>query len=298
MEIAELRSNNCQLSILRDNPLMRILVTGSLGQLGRAFRPVLAGHELFEGDLPEFDITDRPGLLAIFEMFRPELVIHCAAYTDVDGCARNPELAWRVNTFGSQNVALACRQVGADMVHISTNEVFSGDDPAGYNEWSPLKPMNPYACSKAAAELYVRQILPNHYIVRIAWLFAAGGRNFVHTILRHAREKGQIRVVADEIGNPTYANDAVEAVGRLITTGQYGTYHFTNQGACSRWQFANEILRMSNLPHVVNTPILSRDYQRASTPPRFAVLHNTAGAALGLTLRPWQTALEHFLQTL
>lgn len=277
---------------------MRILVTGSLGQLGKMFRPVLAQHELLEGDLPELDITDRPGLLAIFGAFRPELVIHCAAYTDVDGCARNPELALRVNAFGSQNVALACRQLGADLVHISTNEVFSGDDPAGYYEWSPLKPINPYATSKAAAENYVRQILPNHYIVRIAWLFAAGGRNFVHTILRHAREKGQIRVVADEVGNPTYAKDVAEAVGQLITTRQYGTYHLTNQGACSRWQFANEILRISNLTQVSNTPLLSRDYQRASSPPRFALLHNTAGAALGLTLRPWQEALTDFLHTL
>ncbi len=275
---------------------MRILITGGEGQLGRALRQALTTHQLTSIDLPEVDITDRQAITRAVAEAEAELVIHCAAYTDVDGCARNPALAYRVNGLGTQNVALACLELGAELVHISTNEVFSGDNPNGYEEWMPIAPRNPYARSKAAAEFHVRHLLQRAYIVRIAWAYAPGGRNFIHAILRRAREKGQVRVVTDEVGNPTYMHDVAVAIGQLIATGQYGTYHFVNSGACSRWEFANEILRLAGLDHVQNTPILSSEFQRASTPPPFAALHNTAGAALGITLRPWQDALADFMK--
>ena len=276
---------------------LRIFVTGVKGGLGRALQQVLAeGHELTGGDLPELDITEREQVFEAVEQHRPDIVIHCAAYTDVDGCARNPELVYQVNALGTQNVALACQSFGVAMCHVSTNEVFAGDHPAGYEEWMPLNPTNPYARSKAAAECFVRDILPQHYIVRLAWLFAPGGRNFVHTILRYGRERGRVQVVTDEVGNPTYALDLAAAIGRLVQTGQYGTYHLSNSGACSRWAFANEILRLAGLHEVVNAPILSSDFKRASTPPRFAILHNRAAAALGITMRPWQEALADFMR--
>lgn len=280
---------------------MRILITGALGQLGKALQQQLqrdpdANHELTLIDLPEVDITDRRAIFAVVETAAPEVVIHCAAYTDVDGCARNPELAYRVNGLGTQNVALACLAGDADMVHISTNEVFFGDDPNGYEEWRPIRPRNPYGLSKAAGEFYVRSHLQRYYVVRTAWLYAPGGRNFIHAILRRARETGEVRVVTDEVGNPTSAVDLAEAISRLITTRQYGTYHFVNSGACSRWAFADEILRQAGLD-AVNAPILSGAFQRASSPPPFGVLHNIAGAAIGITLQPWQQALAHYLQT-
>ena len=274
---------------------MRILITGANGQLGLALQRTLAGHTLTAVDLPAVDITDRASLAAVFAAVAPELVIHCAAYTDVDGCARDPERAYRVNTFGTQNVALACRAAGAALVHISTNEVFAGDEPGGYDEWLPPAPRNPYGRSKAAAEAHVRALLNRAYIVRTAWLYAPGGRNFIHAILRRARETGEVRVVTDEVGNPTYAADLAEAIARLIETGQYGVYHFVNSGACSRWAFANEILRQAGVA-ARNVPILSSAYPRASTPPPFAALHNRAGAALGITLRPWAEALADYLR--
>ena len=275
---------------------MRILITGANGQLGLALQRTLAGHTLTPVDLPAVDVTDRASLAAVFAAVAPELVIHCAAYTDVDGCARDPERAYRVNAFGTQNVALACRAAGAALVHISTNEVFAGDEPGGYEEWMPLAPRNPYGRSKAAAEAHVRALLSRAYIVRTAWLYAPGGRNFIHAILRRARETGEVRVVTDEVGNPTYAADLAEAIARLIETGQYGVYHFVNSGACSRWAFANEILRQAGVA-ARNVPILSSAYPRASTPPPFAALHNRAGAALGITLRPWAEALADYLRT-
>ena len=275
---------------------MRILITGANGQLGLALQRTLAGHTLTAVDLPAVDITDRASLAAVFAAVAPELVIHCAAYTDVDGCARDPERAYRVNAFGTQNVALACRAAGAALVHISTNEVFAGDEPGGYDEWLPPAPRNPYGRSKAAAEAHVHALLSRAYIVRTAWLYAPGGRNFIHAILRRARETGEVRVVTDEVGNPTYAADLAEAIARLIETGQYGVYHFVNSGACSRWAFANEILRQAGVT-ARNVPILSSAYPRASTPPPFAALHNRAGAALGITLRPWAEALADYLRT-
>lgn len=279
--------------------MKRLFITGGNGQLGRALQTELAtDYEVISGDLPEADIT-RPALFySVIEAAAPDLIIHCAAYTDVDGCALNPALANLVNALGTQHVAQACHTHGIPMVHISTNEVFAGDKPAGYTEWMPLNPANPYGRSKAAAEFAVRSLLPRHFIVRTAWMFAPAGHNFIHTILRLAREKAPLRVVTDEIGNPTYAPDLAWAIRQLIERGQYGTYHLVNEGACSRWAFARQILRTARMAHIPVEPILSRRFQRPSSPPRFGALINDAAAALDITLRPWPAALTEFMQSL
>lgn len=277
---------------------LHVAITGANGQLGMALQKALVGCKVVALVRPAGDITNRPTIQQALEQAQPDVVINCAAYTNVDGAAKDPSAAYLVNGHGAQNVALACHAIGADLVHVSTNEVFAGDCPAGYDEWDTVKPSNPYGNSKAAGEFHVRSVLPNHYIVRTAWLYAPDGRNFIHTILRVARTKGQLRVVTDEIGNPTYAKDVATAIAQLITTKQYGTYHFVNSGVCSRWAFANEILRLANLDHVSNKPILGNEFKRASTPPKFATLNNNAGAALGLTLRPWQEALADCLKSM
>ena len=274
---------------------MRIFITGANGQLGTALQNQLSEHELRAADLPQIDITNHQQIVGEIKGFQPDVVIHCAAYTDVEGAALDPELAYRVNGLGTQNVALACLQAGADLVHISTNEVFAGDQPDGYEEWMPLNPMNPYARSKTAAEFHVRSILSRSYIVRTAWLYARGGHNFIHAILRAAQEERALRVVSDEVGNPTYARDLAEALAKLIQTRQYGTYHFVNEGHCSRLTFAREALRLSGLENVPLTPILSSEFNRASSPPRYSALKNIAGAAIGIRLRPWQEALAEYL---
>jgi len=215
----------------------------------------------------------------------------------VDGCARDPERAYRVNALGTQNVALACAEAGAAMVYISTNEVFDGEATEPYREWDPPHPINPYGRSKAAGEWFVRHLLTRFYIVRTAWLYAPGGRNFPHRIIQLADERGALRVVTDEVGNPTYAPDLAEAIAALIRTDAYGVYHLTNAGYCSRYDFAREILRISGREHVPVEPITLAEFQRASTPPRFAPLANTAAAALGITLQPWQEALAEFLKS-
>jgi dTDP-4-dehydrorhamnose reductase len=274
---------------------MRILITGVEGQLGRALSHVLAEHDLHGVDLPAVDITTREAVFEIVGALAPDVVIHCAAYTNVDGCAQNPALAYRVNGLGVQNVALACMQFGADMVHLSTNEVFAGDQADGYEEWMAMRPPNPYGRSKAAAEFHIRSLLQRYYIVRTAWLYAPEGHNFIHAVLKMAREQGRLQVVTDEVGNPTSAADLAQAIGQLIRTGQYGTYHLVNEGACSRYAFAAEVLRLAGLGHIPIKPILSRDYQRVSTPPPYGALRNIAGAAIGIRLRPWREALADYV---
>ncbi|MEJ5198544.1 MAG: dTDP-4-dehydrorhamnose reductase [Anaerolineae bacterium] len=274
---------------------MRIAVTGAKGQLGRQLMAALAGHEPWGIDLPEEDIT-RPEMSDRLAAWRPDLVIHAAAYTDVDGCERDPELAFRVNAFGTQNVALAAQRAGAAMLYISTNEVFDGTRRDLYREWDQPNPMSAYARSKAAGEQIVRDLLGGRfYIVRIAWLFGPGGNNFVTKILAAAEKNGALRVAADEFGNPTYAPDLAAAIARLVATGHYGIYHLTNAGFCSRFEWAREIMRLAGRPDLPVTPILSADWPRPSRPPLHAVLANTAAAGLGIALRPWQEALAAYM---
>jgi dTDP-4-dehydrorhamnose reductase len=274
---------------------MRVFITGCKGQLGRALYEALTAHTLAGCDLPETDITDRRAIGRAVNDFAPHLVIHTAAWTDVDGCARDPEKAYRVNALGTQNVALACGSCDAAIVYISTNEVFDGRASVPYREWDPPHPINPYARSKAAGEWFTRHLLNRFYIVRTAWLYAPGGSNFPHRIVQLADQLGTLRVVTDEVGNPTFAPDLAAALAQLIQTEAYGVYHLTNAGYASRHDFAREILRISGREDVPVEPITLDAFERASTPPRFAPLANTAAMALGIRPRPWQEALASFL---
>jgi dTDP-4-dehydrorhamnose reductase len=274
---------------------MRYLITGNKGQLGRALQRRLP--EAVGIDLPEVDICDAVGLGRVLEAERPDLILHCAALTDVDGAARNPELAYRINGLGTQNVALAASRAGAAMLYISTNEVFDGAGQRPYVEFDAPNPINAYARSKLAGEWYVTHLLTRFYVARTAWLSAAGGRNFVHRILQLADERRRLRVVTDEVANPTFCEDLADALLKLVATGQYGLYHLTNAGYCSRYDYARKVLELSGRADVPVEPITLADYPRASTPPPFAPMANLAAAAVGISLRPWEEALAEFLKS-
>ncbi|MBN1810255.1 MAG: dTDP-4-dehydrorhamnose reductase [Anaerolineae bacterium] len=278
---------------------MRVFITGDKGQLGRALQDALAEHTSDGCDLPELDITDRRAIGAAIADFAPDVVIHAAAWTDVDGCAHDPDKAYLINGIGTQNVALACAICNASLVYVSTNEVFDGTATQPYREWDALNPINPYAKSKAAGEWFTQNLLTRFYIVRTAWVYAPGGRNFStpSRIIQVADERGALKVVTDEVGNPTYAPDLAAAVAALIETGAYGVYHLTNAGHTSRYDYVREVLRLAGRGHIPVEPIGLDDFQRPSTPPRFAPLANTAAAALGITLRPWQEAVKGFLES-
>lgn len=275
---------------------MKILLTGHKGQLGRTLLPLLADHDVLGVDLPEHDITDRARLTALARDFAPDLILHPAALTNVDGCARDPALAYRVNGMGTQNLALIAAELGAEMLYVSTNEVFDGTATSPYHEWATRNPINAYGRTKRAGEWYVENLLTRFYIVRTAWLYAAGGRNFPHRIIELADERGALKVVTDEVGNPTYVVDLARVIVELIETHAYGIYHLVNAGVTSRFEFAGEILRLSGRDHVPVEPITSAEFERLSTPPPYAPLANNAAAALGIRLRRWQEALAEFLE--
>jgi len=274
---------------------VRILITGVKGQLGRALLPCLSSHEVIGVDYPECDITDRVVFSRAVQESGPDVIIHAAAMTDVDGCARNPHEAYRVNGMGTQNVAMAAVAAGAELLTVSTNEVFDGKATEPYTEWATVNPGNAYARSKLAGEQYTMHLTARFYIVRTAWLYAAGGRNFPHRIMQLADECGELNVVMDEVGSPTYAADLAQGIAALIETHAYGIYHLVNEGVASRYEFAQEILRLTGRGEVPIHPITSDRFQRASTPPPYAPLANYAAAALGIRLRPWQEALAEFL---
>ena len=277
------------------SPKMRIYITGAKGQLGRALMRRLVQHTLLGIDLPEVDLTDLKATRSSIESFSPDVVIHAAAMTDVDGAARDPDLAFRVNGLGTRNVVVSSESIGAALLFISTNEVFDGTKHEPYSEFDPTNPINPYAKSKLAAENFVRELTNRFYLVRTAWLYGLGGNNFVRKIIAQADANGKLRVVSDEVGSPTYAEDLVTAIEQLINTGAYGPYHFTNDGACSRYEFAQKILELSGRSHVSIEPIKLKDYPRPSTPPSYTPLRNFCGAQIGITLRPWQDALADYL---
>ena len=277
---------------------MRIAVTGSKGQLGTALERALAPAPLLLVDLPEYDITDLAAITTAIASFRPDLIIHAAAVTDVDACEANPALAYRVNALGTRNVAVAAQQTNAAMVYMSTDYVFAGDREEPYWEFDDVGPLSVYAKSKSAGEQIVRQLVPKHYIVRTAWLYGEGPagaprRNFVETVLRLARERGALTMVIDEVGSPTYAHDLAEALARLVRQPAYGTYHLVNEGTCSRFEWACEILRIAGIADVPVHP--SCNYQRLAPVPKHVALRNLCGAELGITLRPWREALAAYM---
>ncbi len=275
---------------------MRIVITGANGQLGRALQKLLDYYELIPTDIPDFDIAEHSIVTKLSDL-QPDLVIHCAAMTNVDGCARDPDLAFKINAFGAQNVAHACLRANADMVYVSTNEIFDGRADRPYQENASPQPVNPYGSSKRAGEqMAAKYIKDRLYIVRTAWLYGSDGHNFPAKIIAAADKQGELRVVTDEISNPTYAVDLAQAIAALIKTQAYGIYHFTNAGHCSRYDFAREILRLSNREQIPIRPITLADYPRPSAVPPFTPLANTCGTEVGIELRPWQEALAAYFE--
>jgi dTDP-4-dehydrorhamnose reductase len=280
---------------------MKILITGANGRLGTALCGRLGDHHRVVPLVGEtapgvhVELTRWSEVHSAVEHFAPDFIIHTAAWTDVDGCARDPERALRVNGLGTQYLAAASGARGIPMLYISSNEVFDGTAARPYNEYDPTHPINPYGYSKWVGEQAVIRHNPQHMIVRTAWLFAHGGRNFVQSILSAARAGKPLRVVRDEVGSPTYTDDLADAVAALIGTRCWGTYHLTNSGTASRCAFAQAVLQTAGIDATIE-PITLKEWPRPSTPPPYTPLANHAGAALGITLRPWQEALAAFLK--
>ncbi len=275
---------------------MKILITGASGKLGTALQAALgAGHDVIGTDKPTFDITDYAACRQLIAEARPDILLHTAAYTDVNGCAQDPQKALRINGLGTHNLAAVTAQLGIAMLYISSNEVFDGKLGCAYHEYAAAKPVNAYGSSKWYGERALAQVNPRHYIVRTAWLFAPGGQNFLHAIFRAAQQGRELRVVTNEVSNPTATSDLAAAIGRLIESERYGTYHLVNEGGISRWGLARFALDAAGFADTAITRISSHQWPRPSQPPEYTPLTNLAAASLGIRLRPWQAAVRDFI---
>jgi len=275
---------------------MRILITGGRGQLGRELQAALASHTLLVTDEADLDVTDPAAVGRAVDTFRPEAVIHAAAYTDTRGCEADPALAMFVNADGARNVALACREIGAGLLYVSTNEVFDGAKGEPYLEADEPRAINVYGRSKLAGEEHVRSLLGKAYIVRTSWLYG-GGRDFPAKVLQVG--SGELPMVTDEVSSPTWARDLAKAMARLIELDvPPGVYHLTNGGRCSRFEWAEGVLALAGRHDIVLRPITLAPYYardpKAVRKPPFSALANTAAAALGVVLRPWTEALGEY----
>lgn len=276
---------------------MRILLTGANGKLGSYLASLLTtSHDLLGCSSKDLDITDFRAVQKIVRDYQPDLIINSAAWTQVDACAVDPEKAIAINGYGAQHLAIAAYEVGAAILQVSSNEVFDGKATQPYYEYDQRQAVNPYGHSKLVGESAVMTTNPRHYIVRTSWLYAHGGRNFIHAILGAAQAEKPLRVVIDEVAHPTYTNDLADALAKLIETGRYGVYHFVNAGAVSRYDFARYALDRAGYAHVPITPISHHEWQRPSTPPTYTPLANLAGQQIGITLRDWREAVDAFLE--
>jgi dTDP-4-dehydrorhamnose reductase len=289
---------------------MNILITGANGQLGSELQDILASGmadigaipatyqtaTVFATDTNNLDITDASAVDTFVSQNNIQLIFNCAAYTNVDGCETNPDLAYQVNVVGAANLARAAQSAKATLVHISTDYVFRGDNPQALDENTPCDPQSVYGKTKHQAEIQVAALCSRHFIVRTAWLFGAAGPNFVLTILKLARANGSIKVVNDQHGSPTYAKDLAYTLLKLALTNNYGVYHCANNGSCSWYDLASYAVDKAGIA-CEKLACSTGEFPRPAPRPSFSILDNARlRATIGNEMRPWQEALDSYLQ--
>jgi dTDP-4-dehydrorhamnose reductase len=288
---------------------MKLLVLGAGGQVGHELsrRTWPVGYTVVALDRAGLDITAREAVFAAVAREHPDVVVNAAAHTAVDRAENEPEAAWAANCIGPVNLAAACRVAAIPLIHLSTDYVFDGTKPGPYREDDPVAPLGVYGNSKEAGERAVREIAPQHVILRTAWVYAAQGRNFAKTMLRLAGERPVLRVVADQIGSPTSAVDIAAAIAVIIAAlaagnRSWGTYHFAGGGAVSWHGFAEAIFELAapwRGPAPKVEAITTADYPTPATRPANSVLGCTRiGEAFGIVPRPWRDQIADVIREL
>ena len=279
---------------------MKLLITGGKGMLGRTLQRRLAGHEIVVADLPEWDITDADAFTAGLMAEKPDVVVHCAAMTKVDDCEARRELAFKLNEEGSRNVALACKVCGARLFAISTDYVFSGEPPKEPWAWSETdvpRPRTVYGASKFAGEQAIQMILPEAAIIRIAWLYGAGGPSFVHTMARLGSQEGApLKVVDDQRGNPTSCDVVADVISFLLGKPDVsGIVHATCEDQCTWYDLTVELFRLLGLSREV-VPCTTEEFPRPAPRPRNSALKKSVLNLLGYRTPNWRDALARFVR--
>ena len=279
---------------------MRVLVTGVKGQLGYDIVKECEkrGIEAIGVDVAEMDITDADKVREVITNAKVDAVMHCAAYTAVDAAEENVELCRKVNATGTENIAKVCKELDIKMVYISTDYVFNGE---GEHFWQPdeeRQPLNVYGQTKYEGELAVETYLEKYFTVRIAWVFGINGNNFIKTMLRLGKERGAVSVVNDQVGSPTYTYDLAKLLVDMVQTEKYGTYHATNEGICSWYEFACEIFKQAGMDVAV-TPVDSSAFPVKAKRPKNSRMSKDKLVEMGFSLLPtWQDALGRYLKEL
>lgn len=278
---------------------MRIMITGAKGQLGleleRQLKSGMPECQLGLMERNNLDITDAKQVVETVRNTKPDMIINCAAYTNVDGCEDNEQEAFGVNALGARNLSAAAFDAGAKIIQVSTDYVFEGSVNTPLREYDEINPLSVYGKSKALGERLVRETNPRHFILRTAWLYG-DGNNFVRTMLRLAREKASIEVVDDQYGTPTSCVDLAGCIISLMQTENYGTYHATCEGFCSWYQFARKIFEIEAIDATINR-IDTKQSNRPAHRPGYSVLENFMLKLMGMnSFRSWETALEEYLK--
>lgn len=274
---------------------MKIAVTGADGMLGHAIRKIFSADELVCLNHASLDITELDRTLKTMRDLRPDLLIHTAAFTDVDACEADHEKAYLVNGIGARNMAIACEEIRCPILHISSDYVFDGTKGSAYDEWDRTNPINHYGLSKRMAEQFISSLTNRFYIIRTSWLYGPQGRNFVNTIMRLLAEKDSLQVVNDQFGSPTFTEDLAGALRQIIGKG-YGTYHVTNSGVCTWHEFAVKIAEIMQISKPI-MPVTSEQFKRPAKRPAQSGLNNTMLRLEGISpLRHWSEALEQYIE--
>jgi dTDP-4-dehydrorhamnose reductase len=279
---------------------MKVVVTGAQGQLGHDLLRQLTArnHQVFGIGRNDLDITDEQAVQEYFKVIKPDALLHCAAYTNVDAAEEDKETAYKVNALGPKYLAQAASCVGAKMVHVSTDYVFDGTASKPYEVDHPTHPLGVYGETKLAGEEFVKQNLDRYFIVRTAWVFGINGNNFVKTMLRLAEERDELGVVDDQVGSPTYTVDLAQFMIDLVESEKFGVYHATNEGICSWYDFAVEIFKQAGL-NVKVKPLTSDQFPRPAARPKYSVLSKKKIIDQGFKALPnWKDALSLHLREL
>lgn len=280
--------------------MKKIIITGCNGQLGREMNRLYAGNtniELINTDVDELDITSVDAVMSFAKEVKPYAIINCAAYTAVDACETNQDLAFKVNTIGPRNLAIAARETGAKLLHVSTDYVFDGTKQTPYYETDAICPQSVYGSTKAEAEKMVQQMADRYFILRTAWLYG-DGKNFAKTMLRLSETNELVKVVGDQFGTPTSAYELAKGIDSLLFTDNYGLFHATCEGSCNWAEFAAEIFRLAGKDTKVQA-ITTAEYGAPANRPAHSVLENYMFKMTnGYMFADWHDAIEKYIKEL